>query len=109
MTASPAPDDPERPDTGRRVDRGRVAAVLAGVLLDLVDLATMGPIGLYGGFVFGAAAGWWAGRELGFTIRARWLCALGGAVYAATPATEFVPLGTLAGALIKLGPRDHPS
>lgn len=81
-------------------------AVLAGLILDGVDLMTAGPIGLYGGFVFGAAAGWWAAREFGLGRRGRVWMALAGAVYAATPATELLPLGTLAGALVRLGPRD---
>jgi len=80
-------------------------AVLAGMLLDTVDLVTMGPLGLYGGFLFGAAAGWWAAREFGFEGRSRWLVAVAAAIYAATPATEFIPLGTLAGMLVRLGPR----
>jgi hypothetical protein len=80
--------------------------VLAGMLLDGVDFLTMGPMGLAGGFLLGAAAGWWAAREFGFEGRHRWWMALAGAVYAATPLTEFLPLGTLAGALVRLGPRD---
>jgi len=86
---------------------GRWNAVLAGMILDGVDFMTAGPIGLYGGFILGAAAGWWAAREFGFDRRGRMWMALAGAIYSATPATEFLPLGTLAGALVRLGPPDE--
>lgn len=95
----PEPPPGPRPAARPSRRRSRWAAVLAGMLLDGVDFMTMGPIGLSGGFLFGAVAGWWAAREFGFEARGRWWMALAGAVYAATPATEFLPLGTLAGAL----------
>lgn len=78
-----------------------VGPVIAGMLLDLVDLATFGPVGLYGGFLVGAALGWWLGGQYGLTGRGRLLAAVGAAVYSATPATEWLPLGTIAGALLK--------
>lgn len=70
----------------------------AGALLDAVDLATWGPIGLYGGFVLGGIAGAWAGRELGLSRRACVLLGVLSALYSMTPATELVPLGMLVGA-----------
>jgi hypothetical protein len=76
--------------------------IAGGFLLDLVDLATYGPLGLYGGFLLGGAAGWWLASRLGLSSRARIAVALAAAVYSATPATEFVPLGTLAGTLASL-------
>ena len=82
-----------------------MAAVLAGMLLDTVDLLTFGPFGLYGGFLLAGAVGWWVAGEFGFEGRTRWLIVAASAVYAATPATEFLPLGTIAGALVRLGPR----
>jgi len=85
--------------------KGRLAPILVGVLLDAVDFMTMGPIGLSGGFVLGGLAGWWAARELGLRGRPVWLAAFAGAVYAATPATELLPLGTLVGLAVQLGRR----
>ena len=81
---------------------GRFAPIILGMLLDAVDFMTMGPIGLYGGFVLGGLAAGWAAREVGLRGRSVWLCAAGGAVYAATPATEFLPLGTLIGAAVQI-------
>lgn len=89
-----------RPDEDK--GRGRLAPVVAGLILDAVDFATMGPIGLYGGFVLGGAAAAWAARQVGLEGRNVWLAACAGAVYAATPATELMPLGTLIGAAVQL-------
>jgi hypothetical protein len=71
------------------------------MLLDLVDLATFGPVGIYGGFLVAGALGWWLAGQYGLAGRNRWLAAGAAAVYGATPATEWLPLGTVAGALLK--------
>jgi hypothetical protein len=96
-TTHEAPAEPGR--------RGRLAPVIAGFLLDAVDFMTMGPIGLAGGFVLGGVAAWWAAREMGLRGRGVWVAALAGAVYAATPATELIPLGTLIGLGVQVGRR----
>ncbi|MDH3686315.1 MAG: hypothetical protein OEP95_08815 [Myxococcales bacterium] len=87
------------PSPGRTA--GVIGPVVAGMLLDLVDLATFGPVGLYGGFVVGAGLGWWLAGQYGLSRRGRLFAAVAAAVYSATPATEWLPLGTLAGALLK--------
>jgi hypothetical protein len=86
-------------------ERRSLGPIAGGFLLDLVDLATYGPLGLYGGFLLGGAAGWWLASRLGPSSKARIALALAAAVYSATPATEFVPLGTLAGTLASLARR----
>lgn len=68
-----------------------------GALLDAVDLATWGPVGLYGGFVLGGIAGAWAGRELGLSRGRCVALALASALYSMAPGTELVPLGALVG------------
>ncbi len=85
--------------------RRRIPPIVLGLLLDAVDFATMGPLGLYGGFVLGGLAAWWAAREAGLGRRGVWLAAAAGAVYAATPATELMPLGTLIGLGVQLARR----
>lgn len=90
----------DSPNTIPQRARHAVSPVVAGLLLDLVDLATFGPVGLYGGFLVAAGLGWWLGGQYGLTRRGRFLAALGAAIYSATPATEWMPLGTLAGALL---------
>lgn len=91
--------------TGGRL-RARIGPIAVGFLLDLVDLATFGPAGLYGGFVLAGAAGWWLGREVGLATRGRLALAILAAAYSALPATEFVPVGTLVGAAVRLLRRD---
>ena len=94
----PPREPEERP---KRPTRG-IPPVLAGLVLDAVDFATMGPLGLYGGFVLGGLAAGWAARQVGLEGRGVWLAALGGAVYAATPATELIPLGAAIGLVLQL-------
>ena len=90
------PDEIEPPPKA-----GRITPIVMGMVLDGVDFVTMGPIGLSGGFVLGGLAAAWAAREMGLRGSMVWLCAAGGAVYAATPATELLPLGTLIGAAVQ--------
>jgi len=85
--------------------RRRIPPVVLGMILDAVDFVTLGPLGLYGGFVLGGLAAFWAGRQAGLERRGAWLAALAGAVYAATPATELIPLGTLIGLGVQLARR----
>ncbi len=86
--------------------RGRpIPPVLLGMIVDAVDFATLGPIGLYGGFVLGGLAAYWAAREAGMRGRGAWLAGLAGAVYAGTPATEMVPLATIIGTGVQLAKR----
>jgi hypothetical protein len=97
----PAQDPASRGSSLPARTGGSLGPVVGGLLLDLVDLATFGPVGLYGGFVLGGALGWWMAASYGLSRRARVLAALGAAAYSATPATEFIPLGTIAGVLLK--------
>ena len=94
------------PPSQKPPQRTRLTSMLAGVMIDVIDLLSFGPIGFYLGPFLGAAAGWWAARELGFEGKKRWLIAIGVAVYCTTPATEFLPLGTIVGAFLRLGPRE---
>ena len=92
----------ERSESGVRRLTTRFGPLLGGMLLDLVDLATFGPAGLYGGFLLGGAAGWWLGHRFGLAGRHRAGLALAAAAYSASPATETLPLGTLVGGLIQV-------
>ena len=75
--------------------------VVAGLIIDFVDLATFGPLGLYLGIPIGAFAGYWMGRALGLDRKACLLCALAAAVYCTIPGTEPLPLATLVGAFAR--------
>jgi hypothetical protein len=62
MTDEPQPVPPA--DTARRLNRA-FGPVVAGMILDVVDLATFGPIGFFLGIPVGLAAGYWLGSCLG--------------------------------------------
>jgi hypothetical protein len=75
--------------------------VAAGVTLDLMDLATFGPVGLVLGIPFGGLAGYWMGSALRLDRYGVIFCAVLGAIYCTIPFTEVLPLGTLVGALVR--------
>ena len=103
-------EPPRPPTTGRRLNRA-FGPVVAGLILDFVDLATFGPIGLYLGIPIGAFAGYWMGRALGLPRKPSALCALAGAVYCTLPGTEPLPLATLVGACARFfesSPKNTP-
>lgn len=69
---------------------------LGGLALDVVDLTTFGPLGLYLGLLVGASIGWWLACL--YQLGNRWLWAIAAGVYCALPFTEFFPLAALLGA-----------
>lgn len=81
----------------RRLNRA-FGPVIAGMILDVVDLATFGPIGFFLGVPVGLAAGYWLGTCLGLERRHCVWVAMAAAIYCTMPGTEFIPLGTLVGA-----------
>ena len=76
-----------------------LTAVLAGGLIDAVDFATFGPIGLGLGAMAGGLVGWWLSPLLGFQPRRRWLGALLSGLYCMTPLTSLFPLASLTAGL----------
>jgi hypothetical protein len=82
---------------GRRLNRA-FGPIVAGIIIDLVDLATYGPIGYVLGLPVGGLAGYWMGRCLGLERKACLFCALAAGVYCTIPYTETIPLATLVGA-----------
>ncbi|MCA9084934.1 MAG: hypothetical protein KDA81_12805 [Planctomycetaceae bacterium] len=76
-----------------------IGPVAAGMVIDGLDVLTLGPVGLIVGIPVGALAGFWLGKSLGLTRTAALLCASAAAVYCTLPFTEVLPLGTLVGAL----------
>ena len=96
-----AEDAPLPPPTqAARLNRA-FGPVVAGLVIDLVDLATFGPIGLVLGLPIGGAAGYWMGRSLGLPPKTSLLCALAAGIYCTIPGTEFLPIATLVGAFAR--------
>jgi hypothetical protein len=67
----------------------------AGIVLDALDLATFGPVGLVAGAVVGAYAGWMIGTFEGLGRDGRIAIALCAAVYMTVPMTEPYPVATV--------------
>lgn len=96
MSQAPEPE-PSEPGLGTRSYRA-LGPVLAGVALDAVDLATFGPLGLYAGFLCGAALGYWATGFLRFGPNGRIFWTMLAGIYCTVPMTEFLPIATVMGA-----------
>ena len=73
--------------------------MLAGLLIDAVDLITFGSIGIYAGMFVGGAVGYWLAPALGFPPKGRWLSALMTGIYCTMPITGFIPAATIAAGL----------
>ena len=75
--------------------------IIAGAIIDVLDLATFGAYGLYAGFVLGLVAGVWLCRYMGL----RWKTSLGlgvlCGVYCTVPVTTPIPVATLIGAFAR--------
>ena len=74
-----------------------IGPVLAGVILDGIDLLTPGPLGLRFGFLIGGIAGYTLARRLGVSGRAALVLALVAGAYCSVPNTERLPVATLIG------------
>lgn len=91
---------PEGRTLARRMNRA-FGPIAAGLIIDLVDIATFGPVGLVLGLPVGGLAGYWMGRALGFRKRTSLWCALAAGVYCTIPGTEIIPLATIIGACVR--------
>ena len=91
------PQNPRPLSQAQRLNRA-FGPVVAGLIIDFVDLATFGPIGIYLGLPIGAFAGYWMGRALGLSSKFSLLCALLAGIYCMVPGTEMLPIATIVGA-----------
>lgn len=90
---------------GERVLRS-FGPLAGGYLLDVLDLATFGPLGLYLGPLLGGLLGWWLASVYRFGWLGQSLLILLTMVYCMIPATEFVPLATIVFALIRFAKKN---
>jgi len=75
--------------------------VIAGLIIDFIDLATFGPVGLFLGPPVGGLAGYWLGRALGLSQRHALYCGLAAGLYCTVPFTEVLPIATIVGACVR--------
>lgn len=85
---------------GERLMRS-LGPLAGGYLLDLVDLATFGPVGFYLGPLLGGLLGWWLATVYRFGVLGQSLMTLITAMYCVLPGTELVPLATIVLALVR--------
>ena len=77
-----------------------------GLILDMVDLSTWGPLGIFGFFI-GLVIGWWISSIYSFSTKIRVIWALLAGFYCLVPFTEFVPVATIISACARL--RENPN
>jgi hypothetical protein len=101
---------PPEPEPSGSVDPGRqkwdrwkrtLGPVLIGLTVDVIDLATFGPLGLRSGFVLGALATFLLCSLYDFPVKYRLLLALSAGLYCMFPLTERLPLGTILGVVTR--------
>ena len=95
---------PLRESFGVRLHRA-LGPIAGGLILDFVDLATFGPFGIYGGFIFGGLIGWWISSIYEFQIRGRLIFAFLAAFYLFVPFTEVIPVATIISAFARFQTR----
>lgn len=78
-----------------------LSPIIAGMALDAIDLATMGPLGLTLGLLLGAIVGWTLSPIFGLRGRGRWWASLIAGLYCAIPGTEFLPIATVLAAFAR--------
>lgn len=78
-----------------------LSPIIAGMALDAIDLATMGPLGLTFGLFLGAVVGWTLSPIFGLRGRGRWWASVIAGLYCAIPGTEFLPIATMLAALAR--------
>jgi len=84
--AQPAP-------TGNRLLQ-RLGPILGGLLIDGIDLASYGPLGI-GGLLVGAFAAWWLTSGTRLNLKTRIFVSAITGIYCLTPFTEILPLATI--------------
>ncbi len=81
--------------------------VASGIILDVLDFATFGPLGLVLGFVTGFSVGWWIASIEEQSPWMKFILACLSGLYMTVPFTEIIPLATLVVALVRV--RGRPS
>ena len=88
--------------------RGVLTPILAGLMIDLADLVTFGPVGTWLGMLAGVLLGWQLAPRFGMGHKP-WAPALVAGFYCMTPGTALLPLATLLASVMGLGGQGGPS
>lgn len=96
----PAPVDEPRHPVWRRWEKA-LGPVFGGLVLDISDFATMGPVGLYFGLLVGGTVAWWICSIYRLPVKKRILWAILAGLYCTTPGTGLLPIATLIGAYVR--------
>ena len=104
----PSPREPSPRQREPLLDRLQraIGPLAGGVILDVVDLAMFGPVGLFVGPFLGAAVGWWVSSLYRFSATGRAVFAALAALYITFPLTEVLPVATLISAFARFQPRE---
>jgi len=79
----------------------RIKAIGIGLVLDALDLVTLGPSGLIG-FLIGFLTTFYLFGLMKIDLQRRILYSVGAGIYCLIPGTERIPLGTILGTLFGL-------
>ncbi len=85
----------------------------AGVMLDVLDAATFGPVGIVCGAIVGGWAGWQLAKHEGLPANLQFAAAICAAAYMTIPFTELIPAATMLVFLVRFfggpGSSDGPA
>lgn len=87
-----------------QADRHGLLPIAGGLAIDVVDFATMGPIGVFAGAIVGGFVTWTVASRHGLSSRMVAMMTFLGALYCTIPFTELLPLATLLAIVSRLLP-----
>ena len=99
---------PRRREALLRRSYRALGPLAGGMILDFVDLATFGPLGLALGLPVGIAVGWWICSIYELSWQVRFLVVVVAGIYCMAPFTGALPLATLISAIARFQPRELP-
>ena len=107
MNAGPQPDNRQQEATGPEdytmYERGKRAfgPIVAGLILDLADLATFGPIGIFAGLIVGFAVGYWICSIYRLPLAHKITGGIIAGLYCMIPGTGPIPIAAIVGCFVR--------